>query len=294
MFRTILTAAICFFSVSALAATEAKSSNAGSEFFHQAPASAKEFTPGLTYSSTTVKFTGAKSEITGFDINLPVEYGINEMLSIGGALSYKSATNKSGAVSTDRKGLGDILISLKGTMPVSSGSPGTFKFGTDLSLSIGDDKTDSSGDENNYSGGHTLTPYVGYEMAADANTFGGKLSREVNLGDKTIDNNGAKSKVSGGETTELSVFVEHAIDSTMKFGAALAYDMIEDSKDSVGGKSEALSPIYAVKLYLPTQVGEGTLLPEIIYGSTTDDSASGTKIDSVSAWIVGVSYRMTF
>ncbi|MCB0350081.1 MAG: hypothetical protein KDD38_02785 [Bdellovibrionales bacterium] len=291
MFKALITLLVTL-PVAAFAA------DSGSEYFYQAGEGQHEVTPGFTYQTGNIKGTGFDVDITGTILGVGYEYGLMPELSLGAELSYSSVKSDDGTNSSTDSGLENIDLLVKATMPAG---PGALKYGATLSFSPGDYTVDSSGDGNAYTGGHSLTPYVGYEMTADACTFGAKLSTEVGLTDEATDdenNTPNKSENSGGQQTVFSFFYEHKFSEDMKLGASLDWITTADDKVTPEGgtatTSENLTPNQRLSVYLPTKLGEGTLLPTLTYTMTTDDDVDGTKYDSLSIIGVQVGYRMMF
>lgn len=253
---------------------------------------AQELTPGVNYETMTMDL-GSKNDISGFNLGVRYEYGLNEMISLGGKLSYASYTNKpETGDSTSISGLEDIELDVKGMYGLTAG---TLRYGATLAFSMGENKTNSDGDVSANSGGNTLTPYVGYEYASGPSMFGAKLSFDLLLGKRKLKDESTTPATSsdqeGGTNTSIDLFYEHTLSAEMLLGAALDYTMVSDDKVA-GVSSENVTPVLDLKVYLPIEMGGGTLIPSIHYGMTTDSEVGGTDIDAFSAMGLGVDYRM--
>ena len=279
----LLLSALTVLSCSAFAA---EGTAAGSEFFHQAPMGISELTPGLRYTSMSLD-TGTESTDKGFTIGVLYEYGLNDMISLGAQLEYMM--NKLDPGDTDHTGLSDLMLKLKGTYPMTGS---LFRYGADLAISLGDDETKANGDQNNFSGGYTLTPYVGYEMGVSTGVWGARLKRDLLLGERSVKVGATSGKRTAGEETGLSAFYEHNLTGA-QLGVALSFNWTDSAKVKGGGSfEEAPSPLWNLDVYLPVDMGGGTLIPKVMYGGTTDKSLNGTDIDSASMWSIGVDYRI--
>lgn len=290
MFKKIVTILVAL-PVAAFAAE-----GGGSEFFHQAQEGKHELTPSFTYLTGSYETPGTTADMTGTTFSLSYDYGLMPEMSLGAELAFSSTETEVGAVSSTDSGLNDLALFVKASMPAG---PGALKYGAELSLSPGDSVSEASGDANNYSGGHALTPYVGYEYNAAPCTFGAKLATSFGLTDRATEDESTtpstKTDYSGSEETTFSFFYEHEFNADMLIGASLDWTTTSDETDETnGGTSENVSPTQVLSVYLPTKLGEGVLLPTLSYMMTTADQVNNTDIDSYSFTQLAVGYRMMF
>ena len=281
-----------------------------SEFFYQTDADKNQLTPELAYSNKNIKFesTGTnKQDTTATTLNLRYERGINEMLSAGVLLPYTSTTAKTdtGTTSKDEmKGLGDISLFLKGNHTLVEGQ--ALWFGANLNLSPGDKtvkgKTADKDEVNNYSGGHSIAPYVGYSMLVSSWVVGARLSTALGIGDRTVKTtpfggSEAKTKESGGVETALTVFGETPI-TNGNVGVKLAYAGVNTTKSKsaagvttpTGGYTTIGLGVYGNYDFNET----AALIGGIDYAKMASDRVADTKVDSTSIMAINVGGRFTF
>jgi hypothetical protein len=280
-------------SLAALAA-HAEGQASGSEQLHQAGAGANEGTATLSYESEKIEFKGGGDfKVKGETLGLQYEHGLNEMLSLGGKISYDSLKNSTtGSSDTDRTGLEDIDLFLKGNM---AAGPGTFRFKVDLTVTPEDSKTKSNGDTNAASGGNNLAPMVAYELPMGPGIGGAYLSTEVDIGKgKTTVSGGSSDKFKGGNSTIFGLFYENPLDAGNMIGGNLEYETVSDSTFDTAGTQDNLSKTITLSVYSKHAVGSGFLLPRLSYATSSDDKIQGLDIDSASGFKLDVGYRMTF
>jgi len=298
--RHLLLTSLCAITVAAptVFAQTSTATNNGSEYHWQTPAGVTEVTPLIQFAKGVQKPKGGGTDTKMDEMAIAVkgEYGINEMLSAGGVLSYGDAKTKTGAGSVKATGLGDIVLFVNGLMPISNGS---LRFGADASFALADQEIKSDGDGNNSSGGHAITPFVGYEMACSPNGVGGaRLSYEIGLGDRTQsdETSGAKvkSKLSGGTSTELDLFYEHKMDEMVTVGAALEIEGTSRTKVKSNGTTtnEAGATTVGLRVYVPVTMTSVTLLPQISYAQAV--AMDKANYDSIHTWTAGVGARFAF
>ncbi len=81
----------------------------------------------------------------------------------------------------------------------------------------------------------------------------------------------------------------------MKLGASLDWTTTSDTKNETNSTTdENLTPTQTLNVYLPTKLGDGTLLPQLSYVMTTDDKVGTADVDSFSFTALSVGYRMVF
>jgi hypothetical protein len=254
------------------------SSAGSSEYQWQTLAGKFEIEPFLRLSRRKLDYkanSGTYDQtITGIGLGSKFSYGINEMFSVDARLSYlkekDEVSNPSGGGrDPEFKGLEDLELNFLGRIGLGAGS---FRFGTGLSISPGDSVVEDNSDSNQYSGGHMLIPFVGYEMSLLSGTAGARLSHEIRLGEATQkikDDDGTteKDKITGFEATTFSLFYENEVTPMVTVGGSLyanGYSRME-SKDETGSKFK-LSGVTEthLKIYVPVRLkSDLTLLPEV-------------------------------
>ncbi len=295
--RKSLTLISLMFSVSAFGAAE------GSEFQHQAPVSTFELTPTLEYKAFTTKLKAVgfdKAEISELSEGLMGEYGLNDMLSLGFLLKHSSSDNKyspSGATKdTSAKGLKDPDFFVNGQV---AAGPGSFRFGTHLSFSMEDRKTDASEKSNMASGGALLTPFVGYETILGPHAVGARMAYTLYKGEqkRSDSSSGTKvdSTVKGGEVLTTALFYEYD-SQPVTLGVSFELQNQRSTKTTKNGNTtDNNNPvsIYGLSVYAPVLVAPNiTILPKVTYNAY--GAYDSTNIDSVTGWTVQVGARFAF
>ena len=265
-----------------------------SEFFYQAAPGVQVVTPEFNYIAITVETNNAgtptKTEVKRTGVRVAYDYGINQMFSVGAALEYSTSKDEGNTPTTIEAGLNDIEVNFKGTYAMG---PGNLRFGSELSYSLGDRKIEANGNSNAYTGGHILTPYLGYDMNLGKGVAGTKLARQMNLGKQKVDNNGVTTEYEGDEETQFDLFYEQGINADWNAGGALSYVQKADTKSN-GTSTENINPTYLVRLYAPVKWGNAEVLPELRYSFTSDDKVEAAKIEKYDVLGFKVGYRMTF
>lgn len=282
----------------------AADSDTSSQYRHQAAEGVYELTPLLAYTILTVDYNNSTSlkeaESKTTAVQVSAEYGVNTYFSVGARLSYgqgKTTYTPSGLVKNKNfDGLYDPEIYFLAQYPLGTGS---LRFGGDLSFSIEDDETDSSGDSNNASGGTVFTPYVGYELTVGPGIYGASIAYDLYKGDrKSVDKSSGtttKTTYSGGEATQFTLYAEFPFDMA-KFGLAVDHYAYRSSKSKTNGVTTSSSnpnTSTVISVYLPYELAPNmTLVPLIFYGSQT--TRNYTSVDSISAWGGLIGLRMAF
>jgi len=292
--------------------THAELAGQVSENYWQAGAGKHEGTFGLDYSTVNTEIksgaTNGKIEIKSTTLSAGYEYGLSDAWALGARLAYTSGkTDVSGTMfgsssSSDETGLNDVEFTAKGNS--SMGGSGSLHYGAILSLSPGDSEKKANGDENKYSGGHLITPYVAYLMKMDTCVLGLGLSREVFLGDRSIDDKGNtpnSTKESGGEETTISLIYEHTFSEQSLLAFGIDYLMTGESTEKYGStteKTKVMDPIYNLSLAYRHNFGGNYLIPRFTYSVTTDDKAkfanSDVDVDTFNRMDLALHYRMEF
>lgn len=206
------------------AAFAADSSSGVSVYEHQTDSGKWEVTPGFTFGSIKTNFnaTAANGNLTSasdsiFNFSVAGEYGINEMLSVGLKIGYQTdsfSLTPSGSSSPSASGMTDPVLYVNGKNAVG---PGLIRWGALLDFSLGAMTLSSDGKTyNESSGGITLTPFVGYEMAnIGPGTLGARLAYDLYQSDRSFTNNmqtNTSEKIKAGNNLSFVVFYEMPFD----------------------------------------------------------------------------------
>jgi hypothetical protein len=281
--------------MTAMAAAKGSSSTTSSEKYYQTEAGKSDITFNIGYSRGNAKISGVT--IHTKDLNLGAEYeqGANETFAWGVGVGYETLkTEPSGLASTTQKGLNNIDAFMKSH---TEAGPGQIRFKLTLSVSPDDHEIDTNGDENNFTGGHSLNPELAYEIYSGDNIFGAALSTEVGVGKRTVnDKSGAgKHKEGGDESTDLTLYMEHSLANHQMIGGEFTYETVSDTTydDGTPDHDEA-SPVFALAAYGRLPMGSGDFLPFLGYVFTNDDSVGGQHLSYLNGWILQAKYRIAF
>ena len=274
----------------------------GSEYLWQTQSGKFEVTPTLGLyekMDITARTAGASgSERTSMPITVKGEYGINEMFSAGILLGTDSISTKSkaaGAVAQKSTGMFDPVLFFHGRYNLGMG---WLKYGADLSVGFQKGETKANGDTNNATGGNTLTPFAGWEMAAGPGTFGAKLMFDLYKGEGSNEDKSTTpsttTKTSGGNRFGLAAFYEMGM-GMWDLGGALSYHTAASTKSKVASvettNDDDMSEIL-LQVYAPVHINEMiTILPELHYGMVTWSKATyGAKSASDTGLQVGARF----
>ena len=261
----------------------------GSEFFHQAGAGVSEVEAGLSYHlGSTVRAKGTTQDIkfSGLqDLGASYQYGINEMLALGGRLAYQSTETEFGTSKTKVNGLKDIVVFLEGTNNMGMGN---LKFGADFSLGLAKPKFETDRQDAT-TGGMALAPYVGWDMTAGPGWLGAKLQYTWK-GERTEDHSGTDEKFKGGDILGVSAFYEMLV-ADITLGGALEFNSIGEVKQTAPGAETQESKSQTstgIDLYSKIPFGGWDLLPGINY------TFSNSELDKTSVMLLNVAARFAF
>jgi len=215
-------------------------------FMYQTDSNVFQLTPSFDYSLVDIDFEPeGSSESKSTNFGLMAEYGLNEMLSVGVDLNSRNSKTKvsvPGFTVPDatQSGLADPSFFLNGRMVAG---PGVLRFGGNLNYSLGDSKAN-----NNYSGGHSLNGFVGYEMTMDSAIYGARISYDLFKGEQTsVDDQGNKTKTEGGKSFAVAGFYETDIIPILIGGAVVVSAM--DKSTSEGATVGASSTQMGLSVY---------------------------------------------
>ena len=247
------------------------------------------------------------SKTTGYTPAVLYQYGVSETMAVGASLEYASQEIKNSSTSGDSKstkaGLGNLNLQLNGKNPLDEGR--MIWFGATLSLSPGAStlkyKSADKTEENNYSGGNELTPYIGFTAPVNGYNLSAKLSHDLNIGDKTLketDNSGVTTKydASGGATTTLSLIGEKSLTSGL-IGLELDYAAVATTNLSTTGGSGTVSGgnLGILSAFGRCNLSETSVfLWRLGYSKVLSDSVSNSKIDSSSIIVAQFGARFVF
>lgn len=291
-----------------LTSTAAFAADNGSEFFHQAAKGAIELTPVVLYSdlktsiaSTASKNAGGSAEASGFSELLHAEYGWCEVLSTGLTLSNFNLVQKTDPAGTSVRedGFGDPVMFLKGRKALG---PGVLHLGGTLAIAIDDHKIDIHGNSNGASGGMTVAPYAGYEMALGAHTFGAKISYDIYQSDRkfradAVNGSVIETRVQDGQKLITTLFYEWSNADALTVGGKLAVNSRAKTKsrasngittENSDGSTDAI-----VGVYVPWQIAPTiNVSPQFEYDTYL--AYDSKEVSSRNGWTVSVSSRFEF
>lgn len=282
----------------ALLTTGTAYANEGTEFWYQSGAGTQDVTVTLSSESIDAETSGGDYKASNTGVEVEYQRGFDEHRAMGVAVKYSTGTSELGTSEDDIAGLHDLDFFYRAYHAMGSGN---LRYGANLEVSPGDSETESNGDENNYSGGITLIPYIGWEQTQDSCSWGAKLSMDLRLTPGKYDDKSSTPTTGeneGGEETVLTGFYEHKFDDSMRLGVALNYITTADEEQTPDGnpttKNEVVDPQWRLDVYLPVAMGNGTLLPSIQYLTSSDDKIDTTTVDSYTGMNLAVGYRMMF
>lgn len=253
----------------AFGTAHAADSSGGSEFFHQAAAGGSDVEAGLQYhlgSTTRAKAATVDTKTTGLEtIYGQYQYGINEMFAIGGRVGYKAIEAETGGTTVKTNGLEDIAVVLEGTNAMGAGN---LKYGADLGLGLSKRKVEADRADAG-TGGLSLAPYVGWDMAAGPGWLGAALQytwRGERKSDVTAAGTTTEATTKDGSSVGLSAFYEWMI-TDLTLGAALNYEMFSEATVTSGGTDTKFKShnTTGIDLYSVIPMSGFSLLPGISY-----------------------------
>lgn len=285
--------------LSNLAFAEGGSDN-GSQYQHQTASGLFELTPTVSYETTTKKFKNgaAKHDFPITNERLMGEYGIDEMFSVGLTLTNSDIQDKTTGSTHKFQGLADPDLFLNGRSAMGSGS---LRFGTHLTMALGDSKLDSSGEKSNaYSGGYALTPFVGYELKDSSMTYGVRVLFDLLKGEGKWKNDGfafmpASGKFKDGKQVISSIFFEQEI-NPVTWGVDVQLENHQKTYlDFDGGGSYETLPAYNrvnLNVYAAYMASDSiTILPTLSY---INFSAGPKDVDSQTGFGGQIAGRFAF
>lgn len=289
----VITALICLGSY-VYAQEMSESTGSQSQYYRQALEGHHLITPFLDTVARRgeVRSSGADVESRGAEVGVSYEYGISNLWAVGAEIASATLEDDvdNAARKTESKGMKDLEVTVRGQTAAGSG----LHFGGRLSIAVEDSEIESNGDSNSSSGGNVLAPYIGYQWALPTSFIGVQLTRELQLGKakQTDKSSGTKRSfdLEGGELTTLAAFYEAVLSSNVSLGTSLELSKRQDIEVSgdltgtVDGKSAT-----ALVVYVPIQVGGGTLIPRL---SAIKADTAVYKDNRIAT--VGVGYRIEF
>ncbi len=167
------------------------------------------------YGTTTSTGTSSMAKYTGKTIatQIRVQYGMSPTAALKLETSIgQNDQNFTGNRESHNKGLSDIVFGYSSKMTKENGQ---VLLGADLSLSLEAASINlaKGKDGNRFSGGQTITPYIGFEMArTNAQVMGMVGSLSINQDKRAdliaADNTKSEMTVSGGNTIAVKGFSE--------------------------------------------------------------------------------------
>lgn len=280
------------------------------EPFYQ-PASGKnalEFALGSGSSTITVnsKATGAKAaevKLAVTSYGLSYTHGLTNEWALG--LGLNNITTKTdltmGATTSSMKstGFGDLDFYAQNSTPMDGF---TLHYGTHLGFSPEKSKkATTTADGNSYSGGFSLTPYIGAEKAFGQYLVGGKFEYAYH-GDRTQSDNGnpaTDSKIKGGNALALTGYFEYDVTSQFGVVAALGYSMTgatdttdaanaTETEEAYNTMTLGLAAAYFIQPDLKIQAGYQ------MANNGAHGMDSTTKVDAYTTSTIAASVRYEF
>jgi len=211
-----------------------------------------------------------------------------EGLSLGVETGFGNATSTrttNGSKSEYKfAGNGDVDLSLRKLVESANGN---IQFGGTLSLSPGKAKVASTNENGNmYSGGHSLTPFVGLDLPTGFGAAGGLISYSA-MGKREAEARNYQETETGGNTMMLLGFAEFKQSAANIWGGSLALQSTESSsvettlgdKDDYDATQHLVASAYGrmqltEAVSLKPMIGYTTLLTKNINGLTYDKSES--------------------
>jgi len=270
----------------------------GSQYQYQAPANQFDLTPALEFQGVNTKFKGGSTSSlkqTTVTIDAMGEYGLNDMFSVGlilAAAAEGDDNGTSGVRNTHSTGFLDPDLFVNGRLQLG---PGSFRFGTHLTVALEKKHLYSDGNSNQSSGGIHMSPFVGYEVEINRNIFGARFIYDFSLMHNKLDLQGLSGTEKGGEVFTSALFYEYHLTRVIIGGAfELTNQASARSEMSDGSVTDSLSQSsWRIKGYAPVRLSSrATILPSIAYGQAA--AFDSTNTDSVSTWELNVPIRITF
>lgn len=274
----------------------------GSNYLWQAPEGKFEVTPALgiakgTYSQRATTYNNEQSKMP---ITVSGEYGICPTMAAGltlGTDSQKVHDTTPASVDTKQTGMLDPVLFFKGRYDLGAG---WLRYGANLVLGFQKHVNKSNGDSNLASGGMTLTPWAGWEMAAGPGTFGARLMFDLYKGEASGSDESTTPatdyKTTGGGAFGLTAFYEMPM-GMWDIGGALTYKSMATTKNKVAGVSTSSddgATNIMLEVYAPVHVNDMiTVLPTLHY-TTVNFTSSSYGIKSGSEMGLDVGARFTF
>lgn len=287
------------------ASAQAATGTINSETFYQASPEANVVTPALDYSSESIsaKIGAASVDVkdSGPTLNFNYERGINDMFAAGITLGYKQGSSEmTGAMTSDNdeNGLTDVALTFKGQNSFVQDS--SLHYGAYLKMSTGNRTVDADGNYNAMSGGHSLTPFVGYQWLWNSNVIGVKYTQTIWGSERTTEGpGGSEAKEEGGGLSELKAFYEMPMDKwNLGFSAQYrANSPVEDTTTSTKTRLYDAIQTAGVTFYPTWNVNETTTVVGSLGYATLlskDPTFDGATLEGVSILDFSVGGRFAF
>jgi hypothetical protein len=193
------------------------------------------------------------------------------------------------------KGNSDVALSLRKVMESPNGN---VQFGGTLSLSPGKaNMAYTNEDGNMYSGGHSLTPFVGLDVPTSFGAAGGLLSYSL-MGQRETEARGYQETSTGGNLMTIGGFAEFKQSTANIWGGSLAFLSSESGsfEDSDGEKGDFDSEQHLnASAYGRLQVTEKvSLKPTIGYSTLLTKNINGVSYDKSENFDLSLGLLMNF
>lgn len=265
-----------------------------SEYYYQPEESRRSLTSSLVLYSrkAEIRASGLNLESAGSIVALEYQHALSNTISLGAEISSARQEDdiEGAGGKTESSGFRDIEIHLKGRQAVGQG----LHYGGTLKFSPRKSEVDSDGDSNQFSGGNTLSPYVGYQWVLEKSFTGLQLSRDFQLGKAKVEDESTGTKqefeLDGGEITTLDVFYEAVLSEKVSLGVVLEWAKQEDIKISGAGSGTLVGKSGSgFVAYVPIRLGNGVLTPRVQALRLDNELYKDNRVATI-----GVAYRVEF
>lgn len=195
-------------------------------------------------------------------------------------------------------GFSNFVFSFKGLS--QSGSEGNIIYGSELSLSPAKAKLATQSENGNrYSGGHSLSPFAGFESSTNFGAAGAVIKYDL-MGERSAEAPDYSSTTTGGNTLSLTAFTEGQFSSN-KIGGSLTWEKSESEemkKFEDGFKSQFSSDPEThleARLYGRFQIlPDIEFLPSLSYNTQLDKDINNQEIEKYEQMNLNLGFSSEF
>lgn len=280
-----------------------KSSVSFSEYFHQ-PAQGKtrlEVAPTFTSNKEKYKTRSGRSyddETNTERVAINGSHGLSDSTALEFEVSHEVSELTWTGYSkgkTKSRGLNDLIV---GIQSLKKGESSNIVYGASAQLSPGKAQyANTKVDGNNFSGGQTLSPYVGIETVSGRSVYGANLRydlRTLREAERKMPNGEVYDSISttGGDGLGLTAFAEYHGQATI--GASLRLKSNFEAKVNSSDDGQYTLPqneMLTARIYSNISAGDGfEVVPSLKYDtllSKTVGTVSYSQSDSFAISILG-------